>query len=231
MCRGCHGDLPWQREACARCALPLPPGADGLVCGMCLRRPPPQDAALAVFSYAPPIDFMVQRLKFRGELAWARTLGELMAREIMRRLAEQSQLAPPKTVQAQIIRPEIILPVPLHRRRLAERGYNQALQLARPLSRALAVPIDTSLCERIRPTPEQSGLGAGARRANIRGAFALTAMSPSSLPISLQGASIAIIDDVFTTGSTAGALAHLLRRAGARHVSIWICARATLSRV
>lgn len=176
------------------------------MCGVCLRQPPPQDMALSVFDYAPPIDYMVQRLKFHGELSWARTLGGLMAEELGHRATDL---------------PDVIVPVPLHRRRLAERGYNQALELARPLARALDIPVDASLCMRIRPTREQSVLAAGARRANVRGAFAVTASPPPS---------VAIVDDVLTTGSTAGALAHLFRRAGAAHVSIWICARATLSR-
>lgn len=161
---------------------------------------------MCAFDYAPPVDYMIQRLKFHGELAWARALGGLMASELARRVTDP---------------PDVVVPVPLHRRRLAERGYNQALELARPLARALAAPVDVSLCARIRPTREQSALGAGARRANLRGAFAVAGSAPSS---------IAIVDDVLTTGSTAGALAHVLRQAGAAHVSIWICARATLSR-
>lgn len=202
LCPGCRSDLPWQRAACTRCALPL---ANNAVCGACLKAPPPQDGAWSVFDYHPPLDFMIRRLKFRGELAWARALGALMADELFRRCPE---------------RPEAIVPVPLHRRRLAGRGYNQALELARPLARRYGIPIAPDLCLRSRPTAEQTALDAAARRANVRGAFLVRRPPPTT---------VVIVDDVFTTGSTVAALAQALRRAGAERVLVWVCARAVLS--
>ncbi|MDX9740996.1 MAG: ComF family protein [Gammaproteobacteria bacterium] len=202
LCAGCRSDLPWQGAACLRCALPL---ATDAICGACLRAPPPQDGAWSAFDYRPPLDFMIRRLKFHSDLSWARVLGGLMAEEIPRRCDE---------------RPDLIVPVPLHRRRLAARGYNQALELARPLARRLGVPLAGDLCQRLRPTLEQTALDAAARRANVRAAFAVRRSPP---------ATVAIVDDVLTTGSTVAALAQSLRRAGAKRVLVWVCARATLS--
>lgn len=202
LCRGCLADLPWQSNACVRCALPL---AHGHVCGACLRSPPVQDEVICLFDYAPPVDYMIQRLKFGGDLAFGRTLGRLMAAGIARRAASL---------------PLSIVPVPLHRGRLAARGFNQALELARPVARHLGVSIDAAGCRRAKATAEQSALGARARRVNVRGAFSVSRPPPPSL---------AIVDDVLTTGATAASLALALKRAGARRVVLWICARATLS--
>lgn len=202
LCAGCRADLPWLRTACQRCALPL---STDTVCGACLQAPPPQDLAVAVFDYRAPLDFMIRRLKFRRDLAWARVLGGLMAEEIPRRCGE---------------RVDAIVPVPLHRSRLAERGYNQALELARPLARRLGVPLVWDLCIRSRSTAEQTALDAEARRANVRAAFAVRGAPP---------ATVAIVDDVLTTGSTVAALTLALRRAGAKRVLAWVCARATLA--
>jgi ComF family protein len=201
LCSGCCADLPWQGSACQRCALPIPiPGT----CGACLRSPPPQDRGWSVFDYRPPLDFMIRRLKFHRDLAWARVLGGLMAADISSRCDE---------------RVDAIVPVPLHRRRLAERGYNQALELARPLARRLGVPLAWDLCVRCRATAEQTELDAAARRANVRAAFSVRRSPP---------ATVAVVDDVLTTGSTVAALAQALRRAGAKRVLVWVCARATL---
>jgi ComF family protein len=201
LCAGCRADLPWLRTACPRCSLPL---AIEAVCGNCLREPPPQDLAACVFDYRPPLDFMIRRLKFRRDLAWARVLGGLMAEEIFRRCTE---------------RVDAIVPVPLHRSRLAERGYNQACELARPLARRLGVPLVWDLCLRSRATAEQTALDAAARRANVRAAFSVCRPPPET---------VAIVDDVLTTGSTVAALTLALRRAGARRVLVWVCARATI---
>ena len=207
LCPGCLADLPWQSNACARCASPLP---EGRVCGACLRSPPVLDEVVCLFDYAPPVDYMIQRLKFGRDLAFARALGGLMAARLVRCAADRSAAMP-----------EAIVPVPLHRRRLAERGFNQALELARPAARGLAVPVDGAMCMRTKATEEQSALGAVARRANVRNAFAVRRLPPVR---------VAIVDDVSTTGCTAASLALALKQAGARHVSLWICARAHLSR-
>ncbi|NBC24340.1 MAG: ComF family protein, partial [Bacteroidetes bacterium] len=160
LCAGCHGDLPRNHHPCVRCAEPLPGTADDLpelrVCGRCLWRPPPYVAIHVPFLYAPPIDWLVRRLKFHGDLAAGRLLGDLLARELT----------------ARVDGVDVVVPMPLHRVRLIERGFNQADELARPLVCALKAGRSVGLLERVRATPPQMDLPAQRRRANVRGAFA-----------------------------------------------------------
>lgn len=167
-----------------------------------------RDEAIAVFDYAPPIDALIQRAKFSGDLACARLLGLLMAEGIRRR---QPSL------------PQTLIPVPLHRGRLATRGYNQALELARPIARALRLPIEPACVARVRATAEQTGLSAKARGDNLRDAFAVRHRDRNRI-----GDDVAIIDDVMTTGHTVDALADAMKQSGVRRVRVWVCARAVL---
>ncbi len=201
LCAGCRAGLPWQSNACTTCALPL---AIGELCGRCLDRRPRHDEAVAVFKFEPPVDALIRRLKFGGDLACARLLGLLMAEGIGRRSGPL---------------PEAIVPVPLHRARLATRGYNQALELARPVAAMLGLPIDHACCARIRATAEQTGLSAAARSENLRNAFVADY---------LPAGDIAIVDDVMTTGHTVDALVRVMRQAGVARVRVWVCARATM---
>jgi ComF family protein len=113
--------------------------------------------------------------------------------------------------------PQLLIPVPLHPGRLRERGYNQALELARPLSRRLAIPLDYLSCRRTRPTQAQSELPMKERRKNVRGAFQVKGEIPAR--------HVALIDDVVTTGSTVTELTRLLKRHGVRRVQVWTLAR------
>ena len=200
LCPGCHADLPWLGPACVRCALPL--ASDGQLCGQCQQQPPAFDRVIAPFRYAPPLDYLVQRLKFHQDLAMGRLLGQLLTETLA------TQPGP---------RPAVILPVPLHRRRLAERGFNQALEIGRPLRDALGIPLDPRLAQRVRPTETQSRLPARERQRNLRRAYALGAVP---LPDH-----IAILDDVMTTGTTVNELARLLKGAGVARVEVWVVAR------
>ena len=114
----------------------------------------------------------------------------------------------------------MILPVPLHGARLRERGYNQALEIARPVARALDVPLDYQSLVRVRATVPQTGMTLAARRKNLRGAFAWRSGTE------VQDRRVALVDDVMTTGSTVQAAAQCLRTAGAQEVEIWVIARA-----
>jgi ComF family protein len=202
LCRACLDDLPWLESGCCRCARSLPAGVDALLCGACQKRTPVFDAATALLHYHAPADYLIQRLKFSGELAIAPLLAGLLAGKIARR---SSAL------------PDLLIPVPLHRARLRERGFNQATELARHLGRHLAVPVEHRLCRRNRHTHPQSLTPPRMRRRNLRGAF--------SLDGELATGHVAIIDDVMTTGHTADELAGILRRAGAVRVEVWIVAR------
>jgi ComF family protein len=210
LCTGCRADLPGIAPCCGRCALPLPPGRlHGSLCGRCQRRPPPFERCLAAFRYQDPLPALVAGIKFRGRMNSVRLLGALMADAIAGQLAIQTG--------AEARRPDAVIPVPLHRRRLRERGYNQALELARHLSRRLDLPIDPSCCSRHRPTPPQSSLERKARLSNVRGAFATRRR--------VDGQHLVIVDDVVTTASTVAELARSLRQAGAARIDVWCLAR------
>ncbi len=203
LCRACRHDLPVIDCACLRCAIPLPASHrhHGL-CGPCQRQPPAFERCLAPFAYQAPLDHLLQDLKFNRRLALARTLGQLMAQW----LAGQ---APPL--------PGRLMPVPLHPARLRERGFNQSLELARPIARRLGLPLDIHGCQRLRNTPPQAGLSARQRHGNLKGAFGVKGT---------MAGHVAIIDDVMTTGDTVQELARTLRKAGAERVDVWVCARA-----
>ena len=166
-----------------------------------MRKAPPLDAAHAAFAYRAPLDRLLPRLKFHGDLAAGRLLAGAMA-----------------VAFADLARPQVLMPIPLSRARLRQRGYDQALELARPLARALGLPLAVDGLRRTRDTEAQSRLDAMSRRRNVRGAFA--ALSGTALPDH-----VALVDDVMTTGATLHAAALALRRAGVRRVDAWVCAR------
>lgn len=209
LCAGCLGDLQRNRVRCPRCALPL--HAPAALCGECLREAPPFAAAYAPYVYGHPLDLLVGKLKFGHSLAAGRVLADLW-----RDAVEEDTPA----------LPDLFVPVPLHAGRLRERGYNQALELARPLARALRVALAPHLLLRTRATPAQSNLDAAVRRRNLRGAFAVEAGARAS-DISRQR--IALVDDVMTTGATLRECARVLLRAGAAQVDVWALARAPKS--
>jgi ComF family protein len=206
LCTGCDADLPVRGPACGRCAEPLPatgPGhAELTVCGACLWRPPPYVAIDVPFPYSAPIDWLVRRLKFHGDLAAGRLLGDLVAREVAPHLG---------TV-------DCIVPVPLHPARLRERGFNQVAELARPLARRLGLAMRTDALVRRRRGPPQMELPADRRRGNVRHAFGAGA---ARIP-----GSVLLVDDVVTTASTVREAARALRAAGADEVRVLAAARA-----
>ncbi len=199
ICAPCTAGLPWNRVACPQCALPLP--APAPACGQCLRKPPPLHTTLAACIYGAPLDRWLPRFKFHDDLAAGRLLAQLMAQAM--------ETAP---------RPQALVPIPLHRARLRSRGYDQALELAKPLARALGLPLQARGLLRTRATNAQSELDATARRRNLRRAFRVA--DTASLP-----AHVALVDDVMTTGATLHAAAKALRRAGVARVDAWVCAR------
>lgn len=199
LCPACRRDLPRLPAArCPLCALPTPAGE---VCGACLKRPPAFERCRAALAYAPPADILVQRLKYGGELALAGFLAEQLLAEI-----DTASL------------PDALLPMPLHPRRLGERGFNQAVEIGRRLSARLGVPLMLDDCARVRDTAPQVGLDHDARQRNLRSAFAC---GPA-----LRGRHLALLDDVMTSGASLNALAQAARQAGAARVEAWVVARA-----
>ncbi len=200
LCAACAAELPRNTVCCAHCALPLDSAAP--LCGRCLRHAPPWDAAWAPFRYEWPLAPLEARFKFGGDLAAGHTLA-------------LAWLATPPPAA----RPDAIIPVPLHPARLRRRGYNQALELARPLSRQLGLPLLRDALQRTRATARQTELDAVHRRRNVRGAFAARLGDPPP-------AHVAVLDDVCTTGATLGECARVLKRAGVARVDVWALARA-----
>ncbi len=200
LCRACLASLPRNAIACGHCALPL--DAPAPYCGHCLQHPVPWQSAWAPFRYGWPLNLLVTRFKFSGNLAAGRVL------------AQAWQLAgKPRDL------PDCLVPVPLHRRRRQQRGYNQALELARPLAREWDIALAPQLLQRCRATPPQSDLDAVARRRNLRHAF--MARVPGRPP-----QHVALVDDVMTTGATLAVCTRALRHAGVERVDVWALARA-----
>jgi ComF family protein len=168
------------------------------VCGSCLKRPPHFDATLALWRYEFPCDGLVQALKYRARLA----LAGFFARSLASRPLPAF---------------DVIVPMPLHAKRIAERGFNQALEIARGLARHRGMPIAPRGVLRVKDTLPQTDLPYEERAKNVRGAFLCK--------LDLSGASIAVLDDVMTTGATLNELARALKRAGATRVENLVVAR------
>jgi ComF family protein len=197
LCDACARELPLLAEAlCPRCALPSPGGA---ICGRCLAEPPRFDATLAALAYEFPADALLQGLKFRGELALATLFSDLLMEKFSSR------------------RVDCIVPVPLSSARLRERGYNQSAEIARPLAARLGARLELELVQRVRDTAPQMELPLEERSRNVRGAFACERM--------LGGATVAVVDDIMTSGATLDEVAATLKRAGAARVVNCVAAR------
>lgn len=197
LCTACRADLPpLPVPGCPICAAPL--GHAATACGACLAKPPAFDATLAIWKYAFPADRLVLMLKFGRRLASADFLAAGM-------------LAGAHPSGA------LIMPVPLSAARLRMRGFNQAVEIARPLARGLQLPLDVSSLVRTRETAPQSQLPWRARQGNVRHAFACST--------DLSGKAVIVVDDVMTTGATMNAVARTLKDHGASRVSNWVAAR------
>ena len=197
LCSSCSVSLPRLTvERCPLCALPTPAAS---VCGACLKQAPHFDATQAVLSYEFPVDSLIQSLKYAHRLASADFLGRTL-------------------LQAPLLRrPDLIVPVPLAAARLAQRGFNQALEIARPLARELGAPIESSRIHRRRDTAPQAKLPWKERAKNVRHAF--------ECEIDLTGKTIVLVDDVMTTGATLNELARTLKAHGAAWVENRVLAR------
>lgn len=207
----CCDEAYWNESSvrCTTCAAPLAStrwaGHTQYRCADCISEPPPFDATFALADYRAPLDTLAVGLKFRARLMLAREFAQRLARLAQDSWRDASDM------------PDVIAPVPLARQRLAERGYNQAWQIARPLARALKLPSDATLLQRVIHTAPQSRLDLDARRQNVGRAFKVRA--------SVDGLHVGIVDDVMTTGATLEALARTLKAAGARRVTHFVALR------
>jgi ComF family protein len=197
-CQPCHVSLPHlPSHHCVICALPL---ATADVCGACLANPPAFERSIAAASYTFPIDALLHSLKYEAKLALAPVLADLLTARI-------------STADL----PDFVLAMPLHPAKLRERGFNQALEIARRVSKTTGVELLPLAARRVKDTRSQTGLPWKEREKNIQGAFACEA--------DLSKRRIAIVDDVMTTGATLNELAKVLRKGGASGVSVWVVAR------
>ncbi|EKD77068.1 MAG: ComF family protein [uncultured bacterium] len=163
-----------------------------------------EENIIALFDYQHPISTLIWKLKFRGDLSIAHFFSQCWIEKINSHYANNPF-------------PEFIMPVPLHPARLKERGFNQALEIAKPIGKYFSIPIDTRTCIRIKNTKAQSLLAGDQRKNNIKNAFGLS--------YSINAKHIAIIDDVYTTGSTVLEISALLKKSGVEKIEVWCCAR------
>jgi ComF family protein len=219
-CDDCAQRFGSTARRCLRCALRLG-GSDAAgepdapaVCGACLRAPPPWSAAVCAEDYAFPWDGLVADFKFRARPELARPLARLLADRALALAQTHRQafgLEPPQR----------LLPVPLSTRRLRERGYNQAWELARHLGRLLRLETDARTLLRPVDTAHQALLPRAERERNLRGAF----MVDPKRRAAVHGVRLALVDDVMTTGATLREATLELLRAGAAEVQVWAVAR------
>jgi len=217
LCPDCLTSLPSNLHCCSVCALPLQhtdtqnrPGLgrpeldkeQKLKCGNCTTANGPITSSLIPYLYRPPVDFMIRRLKYAGDTKYSRLIGTLISQAATTRLTAW---------------PDCLIPVPLHNSRYRERGFNQAHLIAKHISSHLDIPVDRAAVSRIIASDKQAALSARARLRNMHRAFSVNS--------SVEGKSIAIVDDVYTTGATCTTMAKSLISAGARRVDVWAFAR------
>ena len=200
LCKDCMHTLPWHAALqCPQCSLV----SDGNICGSCLAASPRFDSTHALFTYDFPLDRLLQQYKYKESLQLAHTFATMFYQKL-------SSLDNTHHI-------DVIMPMPMHNKRLQERGFNQALELARILAKLTKFPLDYNACQRVKLTPPQASLPLKERTKNIRGVFTCTN--------DLHGLNIAIVDDVMTTGASLDELAKTLKLAGAAHIECWVIAR------
>jgi ComF family protein len=198
LCPACQQALPWrEQQYCVQCGSLC----FAQRCGECLQHPPHFDLTIAAFDYRYPLDKMIARYKYQYQLHLARPLAQGLLHSLAQQIA---------------VFPDMLIAMPLHEKRLQQRGFNQSQLIAQSISQPFQLSISPA-CRRVINTPPQAGLDHQQRIRNIRGAFACD--------ISLRGKRIAIVDDVMTTGASLNELARQLKKSGAAHVQCWVVAR------
>lgn len=207
LCMGCEQDLPLLENACLRCSIPLSQGQT--LCGRCFSKTPPYERCVALYRYVPPIDQLIIDFKYNRKLLIGKILAYLLAMHLQSLYQDDA--------------PELLIPVPLHPKRLRDRGFNQALEIAVVVSDHCRIPIDNRCCRRVKNTDAQRNLSARQRQININKAF--------TIDREITARRVAIVDDVVTTGATVTELSKELLKHGAQEVHVWAVARtvATLS--
>ncbi len=203
-CSRCYQNLPWIEFACKRCALPLATESAS-ICGACSNRKIYFDQAFVPLLFDEFVRDAIHQFKFNHKLNYGKLLATLLLRQILLH---------------QLTLPDVLIPVPLHRNRIRNRGFNQALEIARILNKQIGSTINKKNIRRVRSTHAQMDLPAAKRQANVKNAFQLLTTDSS-----LKGKHVVIIDDVMTTGSTVNEVAKCLKKAQARQIDVWCIAR------
>ena len=204
-CAECQTTMPpLGRSHCSCCSQPFPASSSQHLCATCLQRPPAFSTVHAACSYQERVKDAIHQLKYRNQVNLAEPLGKLLGKSL--------------DVVEVGFKPDCIIPVPLHPARLKKRGYNQALEISRPLARKMQVPIDTTLLQRTLKTLPQQGLTAAERRRNLRDAFIVTTTTSAR--------NILLIDDVMTTGETVRECCRVLMKTDITEVQVAVIGRA-----
>jgi ComF family protein len=212
ICQYCHVKMPLSQSSCFTCGLPLFSKLDsadqaasiGNNCGNCLANSPNYDRTVSAFHYEYPINNFISQLKYGAQLQYLPILADYLLSVIRQHYLVTDY-------------PSLIIPVPLHRAKLADRGFNQSRLLANKLSNPLSIKVLNKGIRRIKSTQAQSGLDSNERRVNMKNAFQIDSQLP---------AHVAVVDDVVTTGMTVSELTKQAKLAGAQRVDIWCLARA-----
>ncbi|MBE9567078.1 MAG: ComF family protein [Proteobacteria bacterium] len=221
ICPTCLSMLPFNHPCCVSCALPLAEDiGDDNLCGRCIQKLPAFDYSYSLFRYEADLIRLIHQLKFSEKISHARSIGILLLEKLRTEVSCQENL------------PDCLLPVPLHSRRMRQRGFNQSIEIARVIATGLQIPIISDAVIRHRSTQSQTGLSARQRKKNIRGAFDVLGNvvgdPASNLASNLAGKHVLIIDDVVTTGSTVNELAKLLKKHKVEKVGVLSIARAPI---
>lgn len=206
LCSACIPELPRNLHSCIRCALPLA-NQNSRTCGECLQRPPFVDRAYVPFEYTAPFNQFIPALKFNHKLEYAPLMSELFMREYAQHHKNISGTGP-----------QCLIPVPLHSKRLRQRGFNQSLEISRSIASCFNLDIELTAIKRIKNTHAQSDLDKSKRKHNMKNAFEVTRALPYK--------HVVVFDDVVTTGHTVNELARALKRSGVTTVEVWAIARA-----
>ena len=207
LCLACSHDLPYKGHSCHQCGIPLV-NKSNFICGKCLTTHSQINTTFSLFHYKPPIDHLLKQLKFHQKLLYAHIMGNMMADAV---------------INNAIPLPDALLPVPLHINRIRGRGFNQALEIAKPIAKKLKIPLITQSLIRSRYTQAQTELSAKERRSNIKNSF-----QPQ---LTNHYKHIAVIDDVITTGTTMNEIAKILKQGKVEKVYAWACAQVSANKM